>query len=196
MTMLLMIFLTLMLSFPAGQQNRNPNTERGDEASKKVDAKPNQPGERHRQLDYFVGSWDVQIKFKIGGQEREGRALLESRWVLNGRFLKQEYKTMTGGVPFTVVQYVGFDNNRKKTVEVKFDSNDTGVQVTEGTLFEDGKIISNSGERVDPTTGRRRGLRTVTIIFDKDHYTVEWYQVGDDGKEDKVVTLSHTRNET
>lgn len=194
--MLVMILLAAMLGLQTAQE-RNPNTDRADSTARKPEAKATQPGERHRQLDYFAGSWDVVIKFKVGaGQEREGRALLESRWVLNGRFLKQEYRTMSGGIPFTVVQYLGYDNNKKKTVEVKLDSNDTGIMVTEGAIFEDGKVITNAGERTDPVSGKTRKIRTVTIIFDKNHYTVEWYQTGDDGREEKVVTLSHTRNIT
>ena len=42
-------------------------------------------------------------------------------------------------------------------------------------------------------TGKRGKIRTVTTIVDPDHYTLEWFLIGDDGKGQKVVTLSHTR---
>jgi hypothetical protein len=35
----------------------------------------------------------------------------------------------------------------------------------------------------------------VTTIIDKDHYTVEWFQASADSKEQKVVTLVHTRKQ-
>jgi hypothetical protein len=52
------------------------------------------------------------------------------------------------------------------------------------------------GEQTDPLSGETRRLRTVTTIIDKDHYTVEWFQAGVDGIEQKAVTLIHTRKQS
>ena len=129
--------------------------------------KPTQPGEHHRRLDNLAGSWEVLIKFKVApGQEREGKAICESRWVLDGRFLKQEYRTMAGGMPFTVLQYLGYDYHRNKSFVIKMDSTDTGIQYTEGTISDDGKVIVNIGLRTDPNTSKNLALRTVTTVID------------------------------
>ena len=61
------------------------------------------------------------------------------------------------------------------------------------TLSADGKTLTMRGDRTDPMTGQTGKMRTVTTIADKDHYTLEWYMTGADGKEEKVVTLVHTR---
>ena len=153
-----------------------------------------QPGKRHKQLDVLAGSWDVVVKFKYGsGSERQGKASSEAKWILGGRFLQQEYKSESGQV---TLQFMGYDNQKKKFFEVKMDNMDTGVLYTEGTISEDGKVIINVGDRTDPMTGETRRLRTVTTILDKDHYTVEWFQAGVDGKEQKVVTMIHTRKQS
>lgn len=63
----------------------------------------------------------------------------------------------------------------------------------EGTISADGKVITNTGDRLDPVSGKTNRLRTVTTITDRDHFTVEWYLTMDDGKKEKAVTMAHTR---
>ncbi|HMG36113.1 MAG TPA: DUF1579 family protein [Blastocatellia bacterium] len=150
-----------------------------------------QPGEHHKQLDGLAGSWDVMVKFKYGpGPERQSHATSEALWILGGRFIQQVYKNESG---LEVRQFLGYDNQKKKFFEIKLDNMDTGVLRTEGTISEDGKVITNIGERTDPMTGQTTRLRTVTTIIDRDHYTLEWYQSAGGEKEDKVVTMLHTR---
>jgi hypothetical protein len=62
-----------------------------------------------------------------------------------------------------------------------------------GTISEDGKVVANAGEWFDPMTGERSKLRSVTTMLEPDRYTLEWFMTGEDGKEDKRVTLTHTR---
>ena len=69
----------------------------------------------------------------------------------------------------------------------------TGVLHNEGTMSEDGKTISNSGESIDPRTGKPYKLHTVYTITDNDNFTLEWFQVDEAGKETKGVTLTHKR---
>jgi hypothetical protein len=155
--------------------------------------KNTQPGEHHKQLDVLVGRWEVIAKYKYGsGPERQGKATSEAKWILGGRFVQQEYKSESGQL---TLQFIGYDNQKKKFFEVKMDNNDTGVLLTEGTISDDGKVITNTGERTDPLTGATGKLRAVTTIIDKDHYTLEWFMSGANGKEEKVVTLSHTRKQ-
>jgi hypothetical protein len=35
--------------------------------------------------------------------------------------------------------------------------------------------------------------RTVTTIVDNDHFTLEWFRTNDGGKEEKVVSMAHSR---
>jgi hypothetical protein len=150
-----------------------------------------QPGEHHKQLDSLAGSWNVAITFRLGnGPERHGSATCEARWILGGRFLEQQYKSDSG---LEVRQFVGYDNQKKKFFEVKFDNSDTGVLHTEGTISDDGKRITNFGDRLDPVTGKSARLRTVTTIIDGDHFTIEWFLVGADGVEQRTVLMAHSR---
>ena len=153
--------------------------------------KNTEPGEQHKLLDMFVGNWDIVVRFRYGGgPEREGKAASAAKWILDGRFIQQDFTSQIGQV---TLQFVGFDNQKKKFFEVKMDNRDTGVLYTEGTASADGKTITNVGIRTDPMTGETNKLRTVTTIGDRDHYTVEWFLTGKDGKEEKTVTMIHTR---
>ena len=164
--------------------------------SKDAPGKPNpmQPGRYHKLLDALAGSWDVDTRFKYGpGPERAGKAACEAKWILGGRYLQQEYTSEIGGKPFITLQYTGYDNQKRRFFEIKMDNAETGVLHTEGTISQDEKTITNIGDRTDPMSGQTRRLRTVTTIIDKDHYTLEWFLMDDDGKEQKTVTMNHTR---
>jgi Protein of unknown function (DUF1579) len=76
------------------------------------------------------------------------------------------------------------------------DTLSTGVLHNEGSISEDGKVITNLGESLDPATGKPYKLRTVTTILDRDHFTLEWFRPDDGGKENRVVSMSHTRKKS
>ena len=182
---LILLFALATTSIPSYTQEKN------DREKMAAMMRATQPGERHNKLDILAGSWDVVIKFKYGpGPERQSKASCTAKWILGRRFIQQEYKNESGQ---EVLQFIGYDNQKKKFFEVKMDNMDTGVLRTEGTISEDGMTITNVGDRTDPSTGDTRRLRTVTTVIDRDHYNVDWYQAGADGKEQKVVTMIHSR---
>jgi hypothetical protein len=152
-----------------------------------------EPGAVHKQMEPLAGSWDVEVTYVIDGKEHKGKAGCESKWILAGRFLQQDYKSTLQGKPFYVLQILGYDNQKKKTVELMMDSMSTGLMHNEGSIDKDGKVITNEGETVDHSTGKNTKLRTVTTIIDVDHYTLEWFRPSADGKDEKVVSMSHTR---
>ena len=83
-----------------------------------------------------------------------------------------------------------------KALEIKLDNLSTGIMHNEGSISEDGKVITNLGKSHDPATGKRYKLRTVTTIVDHDHFTLEWFGTEEGGKESKVVSMAHTRKKT
>jgi len=159
-------------------------------------AKVDVPGPAHHRLDDLAGNWDVTIRYKMGDKEHEGKASCESKWVLDGRFLQQDYKSLFQGKPYEVIQLLGYDNVGKKTIEIKLDSMSTGVLHNECSISEDGRVITNFGKSVDPATGKPYKLHTVTTIVDHDHFTLEWFGTEDGGKESKVVSMAHIRKKT
>jgi hypothetical protein len=185
--MMVITLLLLVFSLPVAA----PQEKRQDRAEM---LKATQPGEHHKQLESLAGSWDVVVKFKYGpGPERQSKARCEAKWVLGGRFLQQEYENESGQ---RVLQFFGYDNQKKRFFISKMDNMDTGVLYTEGDISEDGKAITLVGNRTDPLSGKTGRLRIVTTLIDPDHYRVEWYQVGEDAKEERVVAMEHARHKS
>ncbi|MDG3003211.1 DUF1579 family protein [Paludisphaera mucosa] len=152
------------------------------------------PGEEHKRLNAMAGRWDVVVTYRLGpDREMKGTAQCDAKWVLDGRFLRQDYRSEIQKRPFEVVQYLGFDRSKKRFVELKMDSMDTAVMHNEGSLSDDGRTITCVGERLDREDGRSRPLRTVYTLTDADHFTLSWYTTDSTGKEEKAVELVHTR---
>jgi Protein of unknown function (DUF1579) len=155
-----------------------------------------EPGLVHKQMNTLAGSWDVDIVFIINGKENKGKVQCESKWILDGRFLQQNYQSNLMGKPFMVLQLLGYDNAKKKTIEIVLESLSTGVLYREGSISQDGKVITNEGESLDKVSGKNTKLRTVTTIIDPDHYTLEWFRPGATGKDEKVVSMTHARRKS
>jgi hypothetical protein len=151
------------------------------------------PGALHKKMVGLAGSWEVDVTYVLNDGERKGTARCESHWILGGRFLQQEYSSNFMGKPFTVLQLLGYDNQKKKTIELMMDNLSTSVLHNEGSISDDGKVITNEGESLDHQTGKPVKLRTVTTIIDQDHYTLEWFRPGASSKDEKVVSMTHRR---
>jgi len=154
---------------------------------------PDGPGPVHERLSDLAGKWDVAIQYKLGEKVQDGKATCEAKWILDGRFLQQDYHSRFQGKPFHVLQILGYDNQKKKFIELMMDTMSTSVLHNEGEISEDGKVITNQGESRDPMTKKPIKLRTRYTISDRDHFTLEWYRVDEGGKEEKTVTLRHSR---
>jgi Protein of unknown function (DUF1579) len=158
--------------------------------------KADEPGPVHKRLDDLAGTWDVALQYTLGDKQHGGKATCEAKWILDGRFLQQDYHSRFQGKPFHVLQLLGYDNPRKKTIEIMMDNLSTGLLHNEGSMSDDGTVITNRGEGLDPQTNKPYKLRTVTTIVDRDHFTLEWFRTNDAGKEEKVVSMAHTRKKS
>jgi hypothetical protein len=163
-------------------------------AAGRADDKP--AGDAGKRLDYFVGSWDVAVRYKLpDGKEYEGKAACVARRAVNDRFLQQEYKSTMMGQPLVIWQLLGYDSVQKKFVEFDLHAHGetTHTLRLDGAFSPDGKVLTLRGDSVDGMTGKPVKLRTVTTVKDDDHYTLEWFITDDAGKEERKVVLTHTR---
>jgi hypothetical protein len=164
-----------------------------EEKKQKEGPQQDLPGPVHKRLGELAGSWNVSVRYVIGDKQQEGTATCEAKSILGGRFLQQDYTSNFQGQPFHVLQILGYDNARKKSIEIMLDTMGTSVLHNEGTVSDDGKVYTNSREPLDPQTGKPYKLRTVTTIIDRDNFTLEWFRVDAAGKDSKVVSMTHTR---
>jgi len=176
---LLTLVLSLFYTPHQAQDVRGPNLD--------------SPGDEHRRLDGLVGTWDVSVSFPLGpGKTGQGRSSLDATWVMDGRFVRQEYASTFMSKPLSVVRYLGFDRYKGKVVEIQFESTHTDVMQNEGTISPDGKTVTTFGEHVDTAAGRSVRVRSLTTFVDADTFTTELFY--DEGSPNaKKITLTHRR---
>lgn len=158
-------------------------------------AKTAQPGENHAHLQPLIGSWKLNVKWRMEPESEyqvsESTAVLE--WILGGRYVSEKVRGEVDGEPFEGRGFLGYDNLRKKFTSLWMDSMSTGTMFSYGTADESGKIITFSGEGINPMTGQTQKERMVIRVINNDKFISEMYQPGPDGKEFQSMEITYTR---
>ncbi len=152
----------------------------------------------HKRLDYFVGNWDVAVKFKLPeGKEGGGKSGLKTEWIVNNKFIREAYESKFMGQPLSIWQMRGFDTTTGKWVEFQLhaEGDNTHTMQLTGPSPAGDAPMTLSGESIDSMTKKPVKLRTVTTVIDKDHYRLEWFMRRQGEKEDRTVVLEHTRKQ-
>ncbi len=154
------------------------------------------PGEAHKHLDYFVGTWKTKTKIYMGGpgsapMESDGQS--EIKWVLNGRFIMDEHKGTMMGMPYEGIGLTGYDNYRNLYIGSWCSNQGTNMLAMSGMRHPTTGVFTYYGEMDEPGLNViGRTVKYVTRIVDEDHYTFEIIDLhaGDDYK---VIELSYER---
>ncbi len=154
------------------------------------------PGEPHKLFATLAGSWTTTTKewMEPGRPPMESTGTAESRMLMDGRFLHQEFHGQMMGQPFTGMSIDAYDNIRKKYVTVWIDTRGTGVFIMEGTGSTDGKTITLRGAHPEPGGGTMTH-RAIWKIIDANHQLVEMYSTHHPQKEMKMMEIMYTRKE-
>lgn len=153
------------------------------------------PGPEHANLKAAEGSWNTVTKHwhDSASQPTESKGTCERKWIMDGRYLEEHYTGDFMGMPFKGMGISGYDNVQKKYVTAWLDNLSTGIMLFTGTADASGKIFNYTGDYADPMTGKLQKMRSVMkIVGDKAHI-FEMYGPGEDGKEFKMMEITHTR---
>ena len=135
------------------------------------------PGEPHRLLGRFVGTWDTVGRTWMEGPDgpvSESQGVVETRWLIPGLWLIEEVKTEMMGRPFQGFSISGYDNVKKKHVGMWVDSLSTALLTMEGHFDPEGKTLAVYGTSSDPATGEHDKLMGyLTHLVDDDHHVFE-----------------------
>src|SRR5687768_5057491 len=136
---------TLIASFALAEhkttsEKMDPKTE---EMMKKAEA-AGTPGSAHKALDPLVGSWNVEVKCWMtpDAPPRLSKGTSKSSWVLNGRFVQEDFKGEMMGKPFNGMSLTGFDNQKQKYNTIWVDDMSTSMLLSEGTAENDAKTFT------------------------------------------------------
>jgi len=153
------------------------------------------PGEAHAKLKATEGSWNTVTKHwhDLASQPMESKGTCERKWIMDGRYMEEHYSGDFMGMPFKGMGIGGYDNVQKKYVTTWIDNMGTGIMLFTGTADAPGKVFNYTGDYADPMTGKMQKMRSVMRIVDDKSHIFEMYGPGEDGKEFKMMEVTHTR---
>jgi hypothetical protein len=138
------------------------------------------PGDGHKYLEFFVGSWKGKAKMWMSPDSKpvENMQTATGKMIMGGRYLEAHIKGNFMNMPFEGRQLVGFDNMKKRFITQWIDNMGTGFYPAEGTLDKSGKTRSESGMWLCPISGGDLKVRIVSKIVDKDTFKMQMYSSG------------------
>lgn len=153
------------------------------------------PGPAHKVLDAKVGKWTAQVKvwMEPGKAPETSTGTAESKWILGGRYVEDTFTGTFMGQPFHGRGITGFDNLKKKYVTTWIDDAGTGIMHSEGTFDAPTKTFTYMGESPDCMAGKYVKSRAIDRMVDADHWTMQMYAPGPDGKEYMGMEIAYTR---
>jgi hypothetical protein len=178
----------------ADRTGRKPGAMDPKEMQKKMEA-AGTPGAAHKALEPLIGSWKADVKCwqDPNGAPEVSQATAKSRWILNGRFLEEEFHGQMMGKPFTGRSLVGYDNTKQRYSMVWISDMQTSTFVTEGKGEDGNKVITLEGKSDCPATGQRDvPMKCVFRILSPDKHLFEMYD-GSRGNA-KTMEITYTRS--
>ncbi|HXV75871.1 MAG TPA: DUF1579 domain-containing protein [Candidatus Polarisedimenticolaceae bacterium] len=153
------------------------------------------PGEHHAHFKKMVGKWNAAVRSwpVPGGEPTEVSGATEYELVLGGRYLQQKMTAQMMGMPYEGLGLSGYDNTAGKHTLLWVDSMSTWMTYGEGDCSDDHKTQTIRAEVKNPMGGPTMRAKLVTRIESDDKHVFEYYIVGDDGSETKVLEVVYTR---
>lgn len=155
------------------------------------------PGDAHKVLDNFVGSWETESSVWMDGPDKPPsvtKGSAEVKWILDGRFVQQDMTGEMMGMPMTGTGISGYDNFKKKYTSFWIDNTSTAMFASEGTIAKDGKVLTYLGKMDEPSTGEKdKKVKYVETIVDHDKHVFEIHDLSIPGPNKKVVEIVYSR---
>ena len=165
-----------------------------EETMKKVEA-AGKPGAQHKLLEPLIGEWTAEVKMWMAPEAPPTvtKGTVKSNWVMNGRFVREEFKGEMMGKPFNGMSLTGYDNQKQKYSSVWVDDVSTAIFVSDGTATEGGKVITFNGKMDCPVTEQKdMPFKHVVRIISADKHVFEAY---DPSKGDsKTMEITYVRS--
>ena len=183
---------TLIASFALAEDASQKTDPGMEEMIKKAEA-AGTPGAAHKALEPLVGNWTAEVKSWMtpGAPPTVSQATAKSTWVMNGRFVQQEFTSDFMGKPFRGVGLTGYDNTKKKYSNVWIDDMHTSMFTSEGE--GENNVITLEGKYDCPITDRKDlPMKQVLLIVSQDKHVFEMHDPTK-GSDSKTMEITYTR---
>jgi hypothetical protein len=153
------------------------------------------PGENHKVLEAWVGTWNADIKMWMapGAEAMLSKGTGVFKIIYGGRFLQGEFTGDWMGQPFLGTEIMGYDNVQKKFVGFWVDNSSTWFMTSTGSYDKAKKAFHMTSTMLDPITGKSKTEREVTTFETPDKVLAQSFEPGPDGKEFKMMEIVYTK---
>jgi hypothetical protein len=181
-----------LLPSTAGSQEDRKEDEMSPEQMMEIWKKWAVTDEHHKELKWYVGTWDTEAK---GGGPTPEKGVAEFKWIMEGRWLSQELKSTLFGMPYHGYGIMGFDRFKKKWVHTWVSNMDTAMLRFEGVVVDrTGKVKSLYCDMDEYLTGEHdKPARGIYRKVDEDTFTYELWDMAIGAEGGKVLEITYRR---
>lgn len=153
------------------------------------------PGEEHKKLEALVGNWEIVVRFwQDPTKEPEiSHGLAEHRWVLDGRFVKEDFKGLAWGKRFQGLGLIGYDKVKGEYISTWADSISTSILLSSGVWDERFQKLHFYGAYTNPVTKEKVLTHTETEIVNPDRHIFRMYERHAGKGEKKTLEIIYSR---
>lgn len=153
-----------------------------------------QPGEHHKPLERFLGTWDTQLRITMGGSSKAEKGVSTFSWLMEGRWIQQKGTGSMMGMPVENFMIIGYDNFKMSYVTAAVSSMDTALLTAEGDMDPSGKALLTYGTLDEYLTGEHdKMVKYIWRFHSADKMTFEIHDLPIGEKGTKVVEITYTR---
>ena len=142
------------------------------------------PGREHDSLKRFVGTWEAETE--------SGKGTMTYRMDLGGLWLTGDFEGEFGGLKFHGKSLDSYDPATRKYRGVWVDSFTTAPRIMEGSLDNDGHVLTMTGEGPGPD-GQPTRFKSITESKDADSLSFALFMLDKQGKEQQMVKIMYKR---
>lgn len=172
-----------------GAQGQGHSDAECQEAMKKME-EAGKVGPNHKALEPLVGSWKAEVKCwkpDGSGEPHSSQGTASAKWILQGRFLQEDFSGEMMGKPFKGITLLGYDNVKQAYTSVWMADTQTSIFTSEGKGGSNPKEITLEGEANCPLNGPQQ-VKSVYRILDQNRHVFEMHNGGK-----KTLEVTYTR---
>ncbi len=191
------VLMTEVVHSQARRSTSQPASRAEPDAESQIDVwvRYAMPGKHHRLLDRMAGHWETRSTYwkEPGDPPVTSVGSCERTWILDRRFLREEFDGGILGLPFRGSGLYGYDSFEKKYTSVWIDTMSTAMMTNMGVYDKAGDVVNFVGKYGDPWTGVKKDSRGVTRFVSAQEHVLELYTSGPAGREYKLLEIIYTR---
>jgi len=155
------------------------------------------PGKQHADMAWYLGDWDVSIKFTMPGMPAmpASKATCHYEWLIDGRWMMSRMKGSLMGSAAEWVHVHGYNNMTMSYETIGFDNMSTDTKVSYGNaVTQDGKTLGFQGTLNEYLNGQiYKPFRTVQQRTGDDSFDLQIWdpEIGPNGAQ--VILMQYKR---